>query len=126
MGDLVVLPGNAKTIDDERALLERLIAMQEAGQDGVEAGLKTTEFWMTALAVVIDVAGPHYGFLQGIDASEQGLIAMGLVLGYGALRSWRKRGGPAKALAQLAALLAQTRAAASAVPPAAPTMGESA
>jgi len=109
-----------KTAADERALLEQLITMQRSGQDGVEAGLKTTEFWLTATAVAIDILGPHFGFLQGIDSAEQGLIAMGLVLGYAWLRTWRKRGGPAKVVADALAALRNAQGAPAAAPEAPP------
>lgn len=109
---------DTKTAADEKALFDEVLAMLVGGKDGVEAGLTTTEFWLVTTSVVIDVAGPHYGFLQGIDANEQGAIAMILVLGYGALRSWRKRGGPAKVIAQImAALPGKASASAPAAPP---------
>lgn len=89
-----------KTQADEKQLLDLLEAMILKGKDGVEAGFATTEFWLTVLALVVDLGGPHYGFLQGIDANEQGLIAMALVLGWGIVRSWRKRGSPASAITE--------------------------
>jgi len=107
-----------KTARDEQALLDELLNMLATGQDGVEAGFTTTEFWLTLVAVVIDVFGPAYGFLQGINPQEQGLIAVGAAVAYTGFRSWRKRGGPAKAIAELGKLLAQLRGQGPVTPPA--------
>lgn len=112
-----------KTKADEAALIAELTHMLASGKDGVEAGATTTEFWLVALAVAIDILGPTYGFLQGIDPNEQGLIALALAVGYAGLRSWRKRGGPAKLVADLLKALAQARGQAPeapATPPAPP------
>jgi hypothetical protein len=107
-----------KTAADERALLDEALKMLAGGQDGVEAGFKTTEFYLTLLAVAIDVLGPTFGILQGIDQHEQLLIAAILAMWWGALRSWRKRGGPQKAVAELLRALAQARGEAPTTPPA--------
>jgi hypothetical protein len=100
---------NDKTAADEKVLFDEALKMLVGGKDGVEAGFTTTEFYLTVLAVAIDVLGPHFGFLQGIDANEQGLIAMVLVGWFAWARSWRKRGGPQKAIAELLKALAQAR-----------------
>jgi hypothetical protein len=111
-----------KTATDEKALFDAALKMLTGGKDGIEAGLTTTEFWLYVLALGVDVLGPYFGFLQGIDSQEQLGIATLLVMSYGALRSWRKRGGPQKAYAELLKVLAQLhgQAAASAPEPSAP------
>jgi hypothetical protein len=58
------------------------------------------------IAVGADFAGPYLGLT--IPANERMLIAAGLVMAYGAFRTWRKNNGPAQlrtgALADFAAV----------------------
>lgn len=98
-----------KTSADERTLFEKVLAMLAGGKDGVEAGLTTTEFWFAAVTLVVDLFGPSVGVLHGLTPDDQVKAAVAIALGYGALRSWRKRGGPAKFLAELGKILAELR-----------------
>lgn len=82
--------------------------------DGMEAGFKTTEFWLTVIAVVVDFAGPHFGI--AIPDNERMLVAGALVAAYGGFRSWRKRGGAAYEFGYILSGLADIRKAVSAPP----------
>ena len=103
------MAGTDKTQEDVDSLIAKLVDLMASG-DGVESGLKTTEFWLMVLAVAADIAGPSIGL--SIDGNERMLIAAGLVSAYGAFRSWRKRGGPAKLYADVLKALAELRHAA--------------
>ena len=95
------------------AILSKLI---QAGPDGVEAGLSTTEFWLTVVALLVDLLGPRLGVK--LSASDQMTIATILVVAYGAFRSWRKRGGSLPTPAQLVAWVVPAAPAATPAPPA--------
>ena len=86
------------TTADESALVAEIGALIASG-DGIESGFKTTEFWLTVLAVGVDVVGPKFGL--NVSANEQMLVAGGLVIAYGAFRSWRKANGPQKLYAEI-------------------------
>ena len=95
------VPGGTVVIDaippttraDVEAVAAKLIDLSASG-DGVEAGFTTTEFWLTVIAVGADFAGPYLGVT--IPDNERMLIAAGLVMAYGAFRTWRKNSGPAQ------------------------------
>ena len=108
---MAVVPNT--TTADESALVAEIGALIASG-DGVEAGFKTTEFWLTVVAVAVDVAGPKLGL--NVSANEQMLAAGALVIAYGAFRSWRKANGPAKLYAQVLALFNGRTAAQAATP----------
>jgi len=112
---MAVVPNT--TTADESALVAEIGALIASG-DGVEAGFKTTEFWLTVVAVAVDVAGPKFGL--NVSANEQMLAAGALVIAYGAYRSWRKANGPAKLYAQVLALFNAKAQAATPAPVAAP------
>lgn len=98
---------------DESALVAEIGVLLASG-DGIEAGFKTTEFWLTVLAVAVDVAGPKFGL--NVSANEQMLAAGGLVIAYGAFRSWRKANGPTKLYAQIVGMFAARKAVAPVAP----------
>jgi hypothetical protein len=98
---------------DAQVLISQIEALMASG-DGVESGFKTTEFWLTILAVGVDVAGPYVGF--SIPADERMLIAGGLVIAYGSYRTWRKNNGPAKLYAAVLSMFNKSAAPAAAVP----------
>jgi len=91
----------AQTRSDVDTLAAKVVALAASG-DGVESGFTTSEFWLTALAVVADFTGPYWGFR--LSPNEQILAASGLVLGYGAYRTWRKNGGAARLIQRINAI----------------------
>lgn len=94
------------TRHDIDALGQEIIDLIGRG-DGIEAGFKTSEFWLLAIAVAADLAGPAIGL--ALSSEERMLIAAGLVSFYGAYRTWRKANGPAKLYAELLKRLAELR-----------------
>ena len=94
------------TTADESALVAEIGALIASG-DGIESGFKTTEFWLTVLAVGVDVVGPKFGL--NVSANEQMLVAGGLVIAYGAFRSWRKANGPAKLYAEIVSMFTSNK-----------------
>ena len=59
------------------------------------------------IAVGADFAGPYLGV--SIPANERMLIAAGLVMAYGAFRTWRKNNGPGQLSAAVLADFAAVR-----------------
>jgi hypothetical protein len=103
--------------DTTRADIDVLMAQiadKLAKGDGIEPGFLTTEFWLMILAVTADLAGPYIGL--SLSSQERIYIAGGLATAYGAFRSWRKRGGPARMYADLLVKLAELRQAVAPVP----------
>lgn len=94
---------------DSDDLASKLVELMASG-DGVEAGFKTTEFWLTVIAVACDLAAPKLGF--NLSSDERMYAAVGLVALYGVYRTWRKNSGPAKLWAETLRHLAELRTAA--------------
>jgi len=78
---------------------KQLLDMLANGQDGVEAGFKTTEFWLSVASLAADYFVPGQ-----ISPQERLLAATVIVAAYAGFRTWRKNGGPARLIAQLIAL----------------------
>jgi hypothetical protein len=94
------------TRTDLDALMSKIVDLMASG-DGVEAGFTTTEFWLTVLAVALDVAAPYLGMTVSPD---ERMLGAGLLVGiYTGFRAWRKSNGPAKLWADVLKMLAELR-----------------
>lgn len=72
--------------------LQQLGLLVGTGRDGVEQGLSTTEFWLSLLALLVDIFGPRFGWLGFLTPQVQAELAVVIVGLYTIGRSLRKKG----------------------------------
>jgi hypothetical protein len=82
---------SAQTQKDASALARLVAAMFGTGPDGVEQGLGTSEFWLSLIALGVDVAAPYFHWVSGIAPSTELAFAVLIAAAYTFGRSWRKK-----------------------------------
>lgn len=88
------------TASDLSTVEKEVLDMLLAGLYAVLAGVTTTEFWLSVIALGLDYFAPGVQ----VDPNVKLAAAVVIVSAYAGFRTWRKNGGPARLVASLAAL----------------------
>lgn len=84
-----------KTQKDASALAGILTGMFGTGPDGIEQGFGTSEFWLSIMAIGVDVAAPYFHWVGGLTPNTELAFAALIASAYTFARALRKKGATA-------------------------------